>query len=255
MLFALGAASSAIDLLSSLQQASSKPATGFTASTTTTASSFDILSTNTTSAQPSPSTDRGQYSALSPETLSALLAAQGQSGVQGASSASASDSLKDLFSQLDADGDGQISKSEFENALGAGGTNIQQADDVFAKLDKSKDGSVDLSELSSALKSKGGHHRHAGGAGGAGGSTDQLLQSLDGASSTSVTNSDGSTTTSITYADGSKVTTTTPPASTSSTGSASDPASSSHYLVEQLIRRQAQAVSLGSTTHAVSVSA
>jgi Ca2+-binding EF-hand superfamily protein len=50
--------------------------------------------------------------------------------------ASQPDALKDLFSQLDADHDGQISTSEFRNALGAGGTNLAQADDVLAKLDK-----------------------------------------------------------------------------------------------------------------------
>jgi Ca2+-binding EF-hand superfamily protein len=35
---------------------------------------------------------------------------------------SRSDALKDLFSQIDADGDGKITKTEFESALGAGGT-------------------------------------------------------------------------------------------------------------------------------------
>ena len=58
----------------------------------------------------------------------------------------ASDALQDLFSQIDTNGDGQISKSEFENALGAGGTNLAQADDVFNKLDTNGDGSVSLDE-------------------------------------------------------------------------------------------------------------
>ncbi len=56
--------------------------------------------------------------------------------IDGLNLASRPDALKDLFSQLDADGDGQISKTEFESALGAGGTNLAQADDVFGKLDK-----------------------------------------------------------------------------------------------------------------------
>ena len=64
------------------------------------------------------------------------------------------------------------------------------------------------------------------------------MQALEGASSTSVTNSDGSVTTSLTYADGSKVTMTKPAAS-----STSNPATSSYYLVEQLIQRQAKAIS------------
>jgi len=93
--------------------------------------------------------------------MSALLAAQSQSSGSTASApTSRSDALKDLFSQIDADGDGKITKSEFENALGAGGTNLTQADDVFSKLDKDGDGSVSLGEMASALKGKGGRHHH-----------------------------------------------------------------------------------------------
>ena len=64
------------------------------------------------------------------------------------------DALKDLFSQIDANGDGQISKTEFENALGAGGTNLAQADDVFNKLDTNGDGSVSLDEMQTALQGR-----------------------------------------------------------------------------------------------------
>ena len=67
-------------------------------------------------------------------------------------SKSRSAALKDLFGQIDGDGDGKISKKEFEAALGAGGTNLKQADSVFGKLDKDGDGSVSLKELASALK-------------------------------------------------------------------------------------------------------
>ena len=67
-------------------------------------------------------------------------------------SKSRSSALKDLFGQIDGDGDGKITKSEFEEALGAGGTNLKQADSVFGKLDKDGDGSVSLKELASALK-------------------------------------------------------------------------------------------------------
>ena len=181
--------------------------------------------------------------------MSALLAAQSQSttGSTTSASTSRSDALKDLFAQIDADGDGKLSKSEFENALGAGGTNLAQADDVFGKLDKNGDGSVGLDEMMAALKGKGHRHHHpvagSDGSGAPGGSgTDPLLQALQGASSTSVANSDGSTTTSLTYADGSKVTMTSPPAS-----AASGAATSSYNFIEQLIQRQAQAVSSGAT--------
>jgi hypothetical protein len=65
---------------------------------------------------------------------------------------------------------------------------------------------------------------------------------LLGASSNSVTNSNGSTTTSLTYADGSSVSMTSPPATTSS-----GTATSSYNLIEQMIQRQAQAISFSAT--------
>ena len=86
--------------------------------------------------------------------MSALLAAQSQSSTGSTASppASRASALQDMFSQIDADGDGKITKSEFDKALGAGGTNLAQADDVFSKLDKNGDGSVSLGEMASALK-------------------------------------------------------------------------------------------------------
>jgi hypothetical protein len=192
--------------------------------------------------------------------MSALLAAQSQSSTATTASAPTDPSaaLKDLFSQIDSNGDGQISKSEFEKALGAGGTNIAQADAVFNKLDTSGDGSVSLNELKSALQGTGGkghHHHHVASSDGSsdssgtgntsstsGSSSDPLLQALNGASSTSVTNGDGSTTTSVTYADGSKVTMTSPAAKTASTS-----ATSSYNIIEQMIQREAQAISSGAT--------
>ena len=80
---------------------------------------------------------------------------------------------------------------------------------MFGKLDKDGDGSVSLKELASALKGGKGHHhrsRDTAGSGDDGSNSDPFSQALQGASSTSVTNSDGSVTTSLTYADGSKVT-------------------------------------------------
>jgi hypothetical protein len=243
MLLALGAVSTALDALQSLasSKSSSTQTTGLGQSPT---AAFDLSGSATAtggSTQGSTSTGCAQ---ISPQTMSALIAAQSQSG-----STSPSSALRDLFSQIDSNGDGTITKSEFENALGAGGTNLAQADDVFSKLDTNGDGTVSLDELSKALKGagQGGHHHHAGGAGDAGSTdasgsnTDPLAQALAGASSNSVTNSDGSTTTSITYADGSKVTLMTPAAS-----AASSAATSSYNLVEQLIQREAQALSASS---------
>ena len=261
MLLALGAASSVLDALKSLtsSKSSSPQSTGVTQDST---NLFDLSGTVATSgnaASGSSACMPGGGSQISPATMSALLAAQSQSstGSTTSGSTSQSDALKDLFSQLDTDGNGQISKSEFENGLGAGGTNIAQADDVFGKLDKNGDGSVSLDEMSSALKGKGHHHHHqvadsdgSSGTGGTGGSSsDPLLQALQGASSTSTTNSDGSTTTSLTYADGSKVTMTSPAATT-----ASSTATSSYNFIEQMIAREAKAIST-SATASLSVSA
>jgi hypothetical protein len=274
MLLALGAASSAIDALQSLTSSKSKSTspqtTGFTQSATT---PFDTTSSQAQTGSPPPATGGAGFTQISPATMSALIAAQGQaSGTSSTSSASTtsastdpSSALKDLFSQIDANGDGQISKTEFESALGAGGTNLAQADKVFNKLDANGDGSVSLDEMSKALQGshgKGGRHHHVADSGGnsagstsgttgpsAGGSnSDALLQALSGASSTAVTNSDGSTTTSVTYADGSKVTMTSPAASTNASGgTSSSSATSSYNMIEQMIQREAQAISSGAT--------
>ncbi len=179
--------------------------------------------------------------------MSALLDAQSQSSATGSTttaSKSRSSALKDLFGQIDGDGDGKISKSEFEEALGAGGTNLAQADSVFGKLDKDGDGSVSLKELASALKGgKKPHHDHHAGSESDGSNSDPFSQALQGASSTSVTNSDGSVTTSLTYADGSKVTMTSAAGKSSSTSAAS-----SYNFIEQMIQRQAQAISSAATS-------
>ncbi|MGY4571449.1 MULTISPECIES: EF-hand domain-containing protein [Bradyrhizobium] len=263
MLFALGAASSAIDLLSSLMSSKSTTRTGSSSQGSQTTGLFAPSTGTSTSTGSSTGTSSGSGSAqISPLTMGALISAQSQSQTAVSNSptaASRSDALKDLFSQIDADGNGKITQSEFENALGAGGTNTAQADDVFSKLDSNGDGNVSLDEMSQALQGHkgGGHHRHhmasgstdESGSGAGGSSSDPLMQALDGATSTSVTNSDGSTTTTTTYADGSKVSMTTPAAS-----SATLNAASSYNIVEQLIQRQAKAISAQDFA-AISVSA
>ncbi|MBR1163931.1 EF-hand domain-containing protein [Bradyrhizobium elkanii] len=264
MLFALGAASSAIDLLSSLMSSKSTTQTGSSGQGNQTTGLFAPSTGTSTSTGSSTGTGSGSGSPqISPLTMGALISAQSQSQTAVSNSptaASRSDALKDLFSQIDADGNGKITQSEFENALGAGGTNTAQAADVFSKLDSNGDGSISLDEMSQALQGhKGGHHRHhmasgstdgsGSGSGAGGSSSDPLMQALDGATSTSVTNSDGSTTTTTTYADGSKVSMTTPAAS-----SATLNAASSYNIVEQLIQRQAKAISAQDFA-AISVSA
>jgi hypothetical protein len=187
MLFALSAASALLDGLQSLtsSQASSNSSTSAAQSGTP----FDPLA----GTQPSESAGMPAAPAgcpqISPQTLSALIDAQGQSGSTGGADASGS--------------------------TGASGD--------------------------------------TGGSG-----SDAMMQALDAATSSSVTNSDGSTTTTITYADGTKVSLTTPAASTtssaSSTSSTSNTATSSYNLVEQMIQREAKALS-SSVSSSLSVSA
>jgi hypothetical protein len=251
MLPALGALSSVLDGL--LSPTSSKSTSSQPAAT----NPFDLAGSAASSGCSTSASCSGGCSQISPATMSALLAAQDQSNTASAAPTSRADALKDLFSQLDANGDGKVSKAEFDSALGAGGTNLAQADDVFNKLDTNGDGSVSLDELTSALKGAGGkghhhHHHHIAGSDGSGGagdssgtsksSTDPLLQALSGASSTQVTNSDGTTTTSVTYADGSKVTLTSAPVTNSSSS-----ATSLYNFVEQLIQREANAISSGAS--------
>ena len=159
MLLALGAVSTALDVLQSLTSSkpSSPQSTGFGQSS---ANPFDFSGNGPASGSPTPPPWSGGKSQLSPATMGALLAAQGQSSMGSTTSAFAGrpDALKGLFSKMDADHDGKISKSEFESVVGAGGANLTQADDVFGKLDQDGSETVSLEEMSSALKGRG--HRH-----------------------------------------------------------------------------------------------
>jgi hypothetical protein len=242
---AFSAASSALDALNSLTSSKSSSSKSHGARHAP-PNPFD-LSGSTTAAESTPFPGPSSGSQISPETMSALLDAQSQSS--SGSTTRLSGVLKDLFSQIDTDGDGQLSKTEFEGALGAGRTNLAQADDVFGKMDKDGDGAVSLDEMMSALKVGGHHHRHHAAnseASSPGGSkSDSLLQALQGASTTSVSNSDGSTTTSLTYADGSKVTMTSP---------ATTAATSSYNFIEKMIAREARAIS-NSAMPSLSISA
>jgi hypothetical protein len=245
MMLAFGAAASAIGSLFGLIQTKPPQSAGSGQDQPNLFAFQADAATNSAGAGAHPAFGGGAQ--IAPETMSALLAAQSQSGT-AFQPMSREDALKDLFSKIDADGDGKISKDEFENALGAGGTNLAQADDVFGKLDKDGDSSVTMDEMSSALKGgrRHGHHDMAEDADDDSG--DPLLKALDGTTGTTVTNADGSTTTSLTYADGSTVTMTRPAAS-----SASSTATSTYNFLEQLIQRQANAIA-AQTSSSLSVS-
>jgi hypothetical protein len=202
MWFALGAATSLLQSLtsSSTSQTSSTAAAGQSQGAS---NPFAIDSTSPGPANTGFTPAAGGGSQISPQTMSALIGAQEQSGSTSSAPTSQSAALQDLFSQIDGNGDGEISKSEFESALGAGGTNVAAADNVFGQLDTNGDGNVSLDELKNALEGAGGHHgghhhmhSDAGSSGStdgssgstsADGSTDPLMQALT-ASSTSAGN-------------------------------------------------------------------
>ena len=183
---------------------------------------------------------------FSTDTMASLISIQGQQWHQSIDA-----QAQHVFGEFDADGDGAISKSEFENAFGSN-ADMSKVDGLFSALDTNGDGSISLDELTSAAEQSHAHHHHMHGAGqGGGGGLADLLSSTDltGATSQTATNADGSTSTTITYADGSTVTMTTPAssssdASSSSSGSSSSGSNSSsngnNNLLERLIQMQAQ---------------
>src|ERR1044072_1950693 len=127
MLFALGAVgavSSALDAIQTLTNSKSSASTHKTgaAQGATNPFAIDSGSSNTTSGAAS-SVNSGKYPQIAPETMNALFAAQSQSSdTTSTASSTSSDStsstsstttsreaaLKHLFSQIDGDGDGNI---------------------------------------------------------------------------------------------------------------------------------------------------
>ena len=113
MLFALGAATAALDAVSSLtsSNASSPQSTGFSA-----ADPFAIASPASTSSAPVSGFSAG--SQISPATMNALLAAQGRSSAGSDATSSASDAWQDLSSQIDSDagsGDSTAAASSYNS--------------------------------------------------------------------------------------------------------------------------------------------
>ena len=112
MLFALGAASTALSAVQSLATSSS---TGLDQGSD---NPFEVASPAPVSANPIPATGFSAGSQISPATMSELLAAQDQSST----STGGSGALQNLFSQIDGNGDGTVSPGESSSALkGAGG--------------------------------------------------------------------------------------------------------------------------------------
>jgi hypothetical protein len=182
---------------------------------------------------------------FSPDTMSTLMSAQEQQpGANGYVAARAAN----VFGEFDTDGNGQISKTEFEDVFGANADG-SKVDGLFNALDANADGSISQDELTSAAQASHAqhhHHHHFHGGRGVGGVLDALLNSgTQGASASTASNSDGSSTTTITYADGSKVSLTSPPGGSDTGSSGTDTGSADQRnLLEQLIRQQAQFLSV-----------
>ena len=70
--------------------------------------------------------------------------------------------LDNLVGKFDTDGDGKISQSEFETAMGTDADKTK-ADALFAKMDKNGDGTVTKDELAQAIQKAHAHHHHHGG--------------------------------------------------------------------------------------------
>jgi hypothetical protein len=203
------------------------------------------------------------------DTMASLISMQG--GEWGGRSAVAAQA-QSVFGEFDSNGDGQISKSEFEGVFGSN-ADTSKVDGLFNALDSNGDGSVSQDELTSAAEqSHAAHHHHhhlhggisaaAPGSGSEGGLA-ALLSSTDltGATTQTASNADGSSSTTITYADGSTVSMTTPATPSAATGSSTSSAdgsssddtsiqstsAASNYLLERLIRMQAQFLSQSSS--------
>lgn len=213
----IGAAGSALSLLNTVLKAGTASSTAKTGSDPF--SSLGQALTGNSSGQANAVTGSGQGApTLSSGTLGTLIAMQGQNGANG----------KGVFARLDADGDGSISKNEFETAAKNAGLDTPSADAVFGKLDANGDGSISKGELAKAM---GRHHHHY--AGGKGGLSQAMNSDAAGATTKTTSNADGSSTTTVTYQDGSAITMTTP------ANSASGGANQAN-LLEKLIKMQAQ---------------
>ena len=213
-----------------------------------------------TTSAPASSPDCPQFG---PDTMATLISTQ--AGQSNASDPGQSP-IQSLFAQFDSNGDGQVSKSEFENAFGPN-ADMSKVDGLFNALDGNGDGSVSGGELTAAVRqsqAQHAHHHHhhmhqadgdgsqsgggtqPGGGAQAGGGLADLLSATDiaGASAQTLQNPDGSSTTTITYADGSTVSTTSAAAASGAApaGGAAGQGGSSADLLQQLIRLQAQIV-------------
>ncbi len=132
MLFALGAVSSALDALQSITSSKSTSAQS-SGSGKAAAESVRIIGDAGQQAgtvTPSSGSQERHLADFVADHERAACGAKpvGQCDRLDVGFDASSDPLQQLFALIDGNGDGNISKSEFENALGAGGTNLANAD-------------------------------------------------------------------------------------------------------------------------------
>ncbi len=235
MVFAIGPALGALSSVSSLLESAASGIGQAASNELSALGQYFSSSNDQTQSKPA---SGGASSPLDSSTLAALISLQGQ-GTAGTGGASG------LFAKLDADGDGAVSKSEFESALGQAGVDSASADALFGKLDANGDGSISKGELAPARSGSSRHHHSVGGGSGGGASSSSNSTSADGSTTQTTTNADGSSTTTITYADGSTVTSTTPAAS----GGGSSGGTGN--LIEKLIQMQSMLIGQSTPTTAV----
>lgn len=140
MMLLAGSALTALDLLTSLKDLVSSDSKSGSGKTGT----FGV-SDSTTGTTTSPVSEQATGSGtVSPETMRALLALQAKSGSAGNLSAQ-------LFARLDRDGNGRVSKTEFDKVASSLGS-TSNGNALFEALDSDDDGEIGGNELDAALK-------------------------------------------------------------------------------------------------------
>ena len=177
---------------------------------------------------------------LSAETMAQLMSLQEQRPGSAADRVAAR--AQSLFGRMDANQDGQIDRTEFENVFGAN-ADTSKVDGLFNALDADGNGAISQDELTAAAQQSHArhhhHHRHMRSSG-AGGLADTLMAATQGATTQTSSKADGSTTTTISYADGSQVIMTIPAASAVAGSSNDGSGAADRNAIERLIRMQAE---------------
>jgi Ca2+-binding EF-hand superfamily protein len=155
--------------------------------------------TNTTSTPDptsSPSGDNGSNAltgsneaALSDQVMGVLVMMQMGSASGASSSAGATSPIDQAFAGLDTDGDGSLSQSELETAIGNAGGSKDEADAMYSALGGTSSAGISQANFAQAAQAgapqpggmHGHHHHHKGGGAGSAGKMDpsQLFSSLD----------------------------------------------------------------------------